>query len=109
MSRCDSRPAGEVPRDYFNAVDLASLVRTLVEGPSDPVRVFHGGTGEPLRTANDVVDIVRRLVPGADVEVGNEWTETDRDEVRIRGRYDISVARRLGLGAAVHRSRGRNQ
>lgn len=90
------RTGGEVPRDYFNAVDLASLVQTLVEGPSDPVRVFYGGTGEPLRTASDVVDIVRRLVPGADVEVGNEWTEADRDEVRIRGRYDVSVARRLG-------------
>jgi nucleoside-diphosphate-sugar epimerase len=90
------KTGGEVPRDYFNAVDLASLVLRLVEGPSDPVRVFHGGTGEPLRNANDVVDIVRKLVPGADVEVGNEWTDTDRDEVRIRGRYDISVARRLG-------------
>jgi nucleoside-diphosphate-sugar epimerase len=87
---------GEVPRDYFNVVDLASLVHTLVEGPSHPVRVFHGGTGEPLRTASDVAVIVRTLVPGADVEVGNEWTESDRDEVRIRGRYDVSVARRLG-------------
>lgn len=90
------RTGGEVPRDYFNVADLASLVRTLVEGPPDPVRVFHGGTGEPLRTASDVVTIVRKLVPGADVEVGNEWTESDRDEVRIRGRYDITVARRLG-------------
>jgi nucleoside-diphosphate-sugar epimerase len=90
------KTGGEVPRDYFNVVDLASLVRTLVEGPSDPVRVFHGGTGEPLRTASDVATIVRKLVPGADVEVGNEWTESDRDEVRIRGRYDVSVARKLG-------------
>jgi nucleoside-diphosphate-sugar epimerase len=95
------RTGGEVPRDYFNVVDLASLVRTLVEGPPDPVRVFHGGTGETLRTASDVAGIVRKLVPGADVEVGNEWTESDLDEVRIRGRYDISVARKLGWEAGI--------
>jgi nucleoside-diphosphate-sugar epimerase len=90
------KTGGEVPRDYFNVVDLASLVETLVEGPPDPVRVFHGGTGESLRTASDVAALVRKLVPGADVEVGNDWTESDRDEVRIRGQYDVADARRLG-------------
>ena len=97
------RTGGEVPRDYFNVVDLASLVQTLVESRPDPVRVFHGGTGEPLRTASDVAAIVRKLVPGSDVEVGNEWTEEDRGRSQDPRPLRHLGRAAAGLEAAVHR------
>jgi nucleoside-diphosphate-sugar epimerase len=87
------RTGGKVPRDYTSAVDLASLVIAVLEGPADADRVFWGATGEPLRTGTDVGEIVRELVPGAMVEIGDEWTEGDRAELAIRGRYSIENAR----------------
>ena len=84
---------GLVPRDYTNAVDLASLVVAILDGPEDADRVYFGATGEPLRTASDVVAIVRELIPGADVEVGNEWAEVDRAELPFRGQYSVAAAR----------------
>jgi nucleoside-diphosphate-sugar epimerase len=88
---------GQVPRDYTNAVDLAGLVLAILDGPDDSDRLFYAATGRPLRTASDVCAIVRQAVPGARVEIGDEWTESDLAELPIRGRYDISNAR-LGLG-----------
>ena len=87
---------GQVPRDYTHAADLASLVGALLDGPDDADRVFYAATGRPLRTAADVGAIVRELVPGATVEIGDAWTEVDRAELAIRGRYAIDNARALG-------------
>ena len=87
------RTGGQVPRDYTNAVDLASLVVALIEGPPDGDRVFWCGTGRPLSTAADVGRIVRELVQGSVVEIGEEWTEGDRSELPIRGQYSIENAR----------------
>ena len=84
---------GLVPRDYTNAVDLAGVVAAVLEGPEDADRVVYGATGEPLRTAADVGAIVRELVPGAIVEIGEEWTEIDRLELPFRGRYDMRSTR----------------
>jgi nucleoside-diphosphate-sugar epimerase len=84
---------GLVPRDYTNVVDLASLVVAILDGPDDADRVHFGATGEPLRTASDVVTLVRELIPGADVEIGNEWTEVDRAELPFRGQYSVAAAR----------------
>lgn len=87
---------GQVPRDYVNGVDIASLAVALLEGPEDADRVFWGGTGLPLRTGADVGQIVCELVPGADVEIGEEWTDADRKELPLRGQYSIENARALG-------------
>jgi UDP-glucose 4-epimerase len=88
---------GKVPRDYTNAADLAGLVLAILDGPDDADRLYYAATGRPLRTAADVCAIVRETVPGARVEIGDEWSESDLGELPLRGRYDISNAR-LGLG-----------
>jgi nucleoside-diphosphate-sugar epimerase len=77
--------------------DLASLVLAILQGPEEAERVYYAATGEALRTASDVCAIVRELVPGAMVEIGDDWTEVDRAELIIRGRYSIENAR-TGLG-----------
>jgi nucleoside-diphosphate-sugar epimerase len=87
------RTGGQVPRDYTHAADLASLVAAVLEGPEDADRIFFGATGSPLRTASEVGAIVRELVPGSVVEIGDEWTEVDRLELPIRGQYSIENAR----------------
>lgn len=87
------RSGGLVPRDYTSADDLAGLVMAILEAPPQADRVYFGATGEQLRTASDVASIVRDLVPGADIEVGDAWTEVDRAERPFRGRYSVEAAR----------------
>lgn len=84
---------GPVPRDYANAADLATLTTALLTGPDDADRVFYAATGQPLRTGGDVGRIVRALVPGADIEIGEEWTAADREELAFRGQISIDNAR----------------
>jgi nucleoside-diphosphate-sugar epimerase len=87
------RTGGQVPRDYTHAADLATLVVAILEGPGDADRIFFGATGRPLRTASEVGALVRGLIPGSVVEIGDEWTEVDRLELPIRGQYSIENAR----------------
>jgi nucleoside-diphosphate-sugar epimerase len=84
---------GRVPRDYAHVADLASLVSAVLAGPEDADRIFYAATGLPLRTGGDVARIVRELVPGADVEVADEWTESDAAELRFRGQISIANGR----------------
>jgi nucleoside-diphosphate-sugar epimerase len=90
------RTGGQVPRDYTHAADVASLVRAILEGPDDADRIFYGATGGPLRTASEVCAIVRELLPGSTIEIGDEWTEGDLAELPIRGRYDVRNGLALG-------------
>jgi nucleoside-diphosphate-sugar epimerase len=111
------RTGGQVPRDYTHAADLASLVASILEGPDEADRIFYGATGRPLCTASEVAAIVRELVPGSVVEIGDEWTEIDRLELPIRGQYSIENARvaygweprfgelRDGISDYIHRYR----
>jgi nucleoside-diphosphate-sugar epimerase len=84
---------GQVPRDYAHAADLASLVSAVLAGPEDADRVFYAATGRPLRTGGHVAEIVRALVPGAIVEVADEWTDSDTAELRFRGQISIDNGR----------------
>jgi len=88
----DLASGGEVPRDYVHVADLASLVAATLAGPDDADRVFFAATGRPLRTGSDVGRIVRELVPGAEVSIGDAWTATDLRELPFRGRISIEHA-----------------
>jgi nucleoside-diphosphate-sugar epimerase len=84
---------GAVPRDYTSAADCASLVAAILDGPDSADRVYYAATGRELRTASQVGAIVRDLVPGANIEIGDAMTDVDREELAIRGTYSIENAR----------------
>jgi nucleoside-diphosphate-sugar epimerase len=84
---------GPVPRDYVNVVDLARLVEAVLGASEDSDRIFYAATGQPLRTGADVGAIVRDLVPGADVQIGDAWTDVDRAELPFRGEISIDNSR----------------
>lgn len=84
---------GSVPRDYIHAADLAQLVAKLLAGPDDADRVFYAATGQPLRTGGDVGRIVKRLLPEAEIEIGEGMTESDRGELPFRGQISIENGR----------------
>jgi len=80
------------PRDYTHVDDVASLVSSLLNAPSTADRVFYGATGRPLVTAAQVAQIVRDLVPGADIEIGDAMSAGDELEIRYRGQLSIANA-----------------
>jgi nucleoside-diphosphate-sugar epimerase len=66
-----------------------------VDIPADQVhdRVFYVATGRPLVTAGELAEIVKKLIPGADIEIGTGLSEADLLEIRYRGVLSIANAR----------------
>ena len=84
---------GAHPRAYTHARDIASLVVAMLEAPDDADRIFYGSTGGAMVTTTEVAQIVRELVPGADVEIGEELSEAEKPVVALRAQLSIENAR----------------
>jgi UDP-glucose 4-epimerase len=84
---------GKHPRGYTHAQDIAGLVLAMLAAPDDADRIFYGSTGGPLTTTTEVAQIVRELVPAAEVEIGEELSEAEKPIVAMRGRLSIENAR----------------
>jgi nucleoside-diphosphate-sugar epimerase len=83
----------EFPRDYTHVEDVAQLTLRAVDAAGVNDRVFYAATGENLRTAGELAEVVKRIVPAADIEIGPGLSPTDRLEIRYRGVLDIGNAR----------------
>jgi UDP-glucose 4-epimerase len=83
---------GPHPRDYTHARDIASLVVALLAAPDSADRIFFGATGRPLVTTSEVAAIVREVVPGADVSIGDELSESEKPVVAVRAQLSIENA-----------------
>jgi len=85
----------EFPRDYTHVGDVVQITLRALDVPSDRLRdrIFYAATGRPLVTAGAVAEIVRSLVPGADIEIGSGLSEEDLVEIRYRGVLSIENAR----------------
>ena len=84
---------GKHPRPYTHVRDIAGLVLAMLDAPDDADRIFYGSNGEPLVTTTEVGQIVRELVPGADIEIGEELSEAEKPVVALRGELSIENAR----------------
>jgi len=84
---------GAHPRAYTHARDIAGLVIAMLDAPDDADRIFYGSAGGRLVTTSEVAQIVRELVPGADVEIGEELSEAEKPVAALRGELSIENAR----------------
>jgi UDP-glucose 4-epimerase len=84
---------GAHPRPYTHVRDIAGLVVAMLDAPDDADRIFYGSTGGEMVTTTEVGHIVRDLVPGADVEIGEELSEAEKPVVALRGRLSVDNAR----------------
>ncbi len=84
----------EFPRDYTHVKDVAQLVRLCLEVPADRVRdrCFYGATGRDPVTPGHLAEIVRDLIPAADIEIGDGLSPLEAWDAATRGRYDIAPA-----------------
>ena len=83
---------GAHPRSYTHVHDIAGLVLALLEAPADADRIFYGATGEPLVTTTEVAEIVKEVVPGAAIEIGEQLSPGEEAIVRARGQLSIENA-----------------
>jgi UDP-glucose 4-epimerase len=79
-------------RAYTHVDDIASLVLALLDAPANADRVFYGSTGGPLVTTSEVGTIVTELVPGADIEIGEELSEEEKPVAALRGQLSVENA-----------------
>jgi len=84
---------GAHPRPYTHAKDIASLVVAMLDAPDGADRIFYGSTGGPMATTSQVAQIVRELIPGADVEIGEELSEAEKPVVALRAELSVENAR----------------
>jgi UDP-glucose 4-epimerase len=84
---------GAHPRPYTHARDIAGLVVAMLDAPDDADRIFYGSTGGEMVTTTEVAQMVRELVPGADVEIGEELSEAEKPVVALRAPLSIENAR----------------
>ncbi len=84
---------GAHPRAYTHVRDIAGLVLAMLDAPDDADRVFYGSSGGPMTTTTEVAQIVRELVPGADVEIGEELSEAEKPVAALRAELSIENAR----------------
>ena len=88
---------GAHPRAYTHVQDIAGLVLAMLDAPDDADRIFYGAPGGALVTTSEVAELVRELVPGADVAIGEELSEAEKPVAALRGELSIENAR-LQLG-----------
>lgn len=92
---------GSLTRDYTHVTDAAELVVALIGHPEATDRVFYAATGEELVSAARVAELVRELVPGAEISIGMGIGDEDAIEAGFRGRLSIDNARsQLGWSPA---------
>ncbi len=85
---------GPMKRDYTYVPDCAAaIVKALAIAPlaEGTQRVFNVSAGA-ARAAAEVAQIVRRVVPGADIEIGDTLTPLEAVNARMRASLDISAA-----------------
>jgi nucleoside-diphosphate-sugar epimerase len=88
---------GPMKRDYTHVCDCCdAIVRALNAPRNEPgaQRVLNVSAGR-AHTAADVAEMVRRIVPGADIAIGDTLTPLEAENVKMRAPLDISAAKRV--------------
>lgn len=85
---------GDMRRDYTHVKDIAQAVVKALDVPSSALtqRAFNIGSGA-MHSASQVAEAVRKVLPGADIEIGAGLSELEQSDMRARGMLDLSAAR----------------
>jgi nucleoside-diphosphate-sugar epimerase len=92
---------GSVPRDYTHVHDIAGIALAALNAPAERLkhRCFYAASGmNPLVSGSQVAEIVREMVPAADVSICNATTPIiERYDLKCRGVHDMRpVEEQLG-------------
>jgi UDP-glucose 4-epimerase len=88
---------GRMKRDYTHVLDCADGIIAALHAPrwtAGEQRVINVASGR-ARTAAEAAKIVRDAIPGADIEIGDDLTPLEEQNVKMRASLDVSAAKRL--------------
>jgi nucleoside-diphosphate-sugar epimerase len=88
---------GPMKRDYTHVRDCCDAIVLALNAPRNEPgaqRVLNVSAGQ-AHTAADVAEMVRRIVPGADIAIGDTLTPLEAENVKMRAPLDISAAKRV--------------
>jgi nucleoside-diphosphate-sugar epimerase len=94
---------GPMKRDYTYVLDCCDAIVLAINAPrlsKGEQRILNVSAGRAC-TATEVAEIVRRVIPGADIEIGARLTPLEEANVKMRAPLDIAAAKRL-LGWTPH-------
>jgi UDP-glucose 4-epimerase len=100
---------GPMRRDYTDARDCAAgILAALTLGPR-PVgaqRIYNVSSGT-LLSGTEIAAAVRRVLPAADIQIGEELSPLEAANAPMRAAFDISAAKRdLGWAPSISLDRG---
>lgn len=90
---------GEMPRDYTHVEDVAGIAAAALAVSNEALRhrCFYAASGQPLVTASQAAELVRELIPGADIAIAPDLSDADRLQLPYRGVLDVKpVEEQLG-------------
>jgi nucleoside-diphosphate-sugar epimerase len=88
---------GPMRRDYTHVFDCCDAIVLALQAPrlnAGEQRVLNVAAGK-AHTAAEVAEIVRAIVPGADIEIGDTLTPLEQQNVKMRAPLDVAAARRV--------------
>jgi nucleoside-diphosphate-sugar epimerase len=88
---------GRMKRDYTHVLDCSDGLVTALSAPpwkAGEQRVINVASGS-ARTASEVAQVVRATIPGADIEIGDDLTALEEQNVKMRTSLDVAAAKRL--------------
>jgi nucleoside-diphosphate-sugar epimerase len=88
---------GPMKRDYTHVLDCCGAIVLALNAPrlrQGEQRVLNVAAGRAC-TAAEVAETVRRIIPGADIEIGDALTPLEQQNVKMRAPLDVSAAKRL--------------
>ena len=88
---------GRMKRDYTHVADCSDGIIAALQAPkwkAGEQRVINVASGH-ARTASEVAEIVRAIIPGADIEIGDGLTPLEEQNVKMRTSLDVAAAKRL--------------
>ena len=84
---------GEMRRDYTYVKDIAQAVIKALYIPAIQLkqRIFNIGSGA-LHSASQVAEVIRTILPDADIEIGAALSAMEQSDMQARGLLDLSAA-----------------
>jgi len=85
---------GDMRRDYTHVKDITQAVIKALDVPASALtqRVFNISSGA-MHSASQVAEVVRKILPKANIEIGAGLSEMEQSDMRARGVLDLSAAR----------------
>lgn len=108
---------GDMKRDYTYIDDVVTGIDLALQAPAAlPSRIYNITSGEEMTSASQAANVVKQLIPGADLEVKSGLSEFEKRDMKNRGRLSIRLAEdvlgyrprfnfRQGLSAYIQREK----